>query len=179
MKAILFFLASALLPCLANAQQAQRITGKVTDGNLSPIESGYNIILLSPRDSNLKQPMWYAYSGFDFTLPYGFKLNTTARYFTKGLENVFYFDPVFRLDAGIRKSFLNNKRTANIQWNDLFKTDGMNTYTTLNNRYIGYQYYFDRSVISLSLTYRFRSQKSKYQSRSSISPESERIKGLD
>jgi hypothetical protein len=128
---------------------------------------------------NLKQPMWYAYSGLDFTLPYGFKLNTTLRYFTKGLENVFYFDPVFRLDAGLRKSFLSNKLTASIQWNDLFKTDGMNTYTTINNRYIGYRYYFDRSVISLSLTYHFSSQKSRYQSRSSITPESERIKGLD
>ncbi|MDR1624183.1 MAG: outer membrane beta-barrel family protein [Tannerellaceae bacterium] len=128
---------------------------------------------------DLKQPMWYAYSGFDFTLPYRFKLNTTIRYFTKGLENVFYFDPVFRMDAGIRKSFLNNKLTANILWNDLFKTDKMKTYTTINNRYTGYQYYLDRSVISLSLTYRFSSQKSRYQSRSSISSESERIKGLD
>jgi hypothetical protein len=128
---------------------------------------------------DLKQPMWYAYSGFDVTLPYGFKLNTTVRYFTKGLENVFYFDPVFRMDAGIWKSFLNNKLTANILWNDLFKTDKMNTYTTINNRYIGYRYYFDRSVISLSLTYRFSSQKSRYQSRSSIRSESERIKGLD
>ncbi|MDR3140192.1 MAG: outer membrane beta-barrel family protein [Tannerellaceae bacterium] len=128
---------------------------------------------------DLKQPMWYAYSGFDFALPYGFKLNATIRYFTKGLENVFYFDPVFRMDAGILKSFLNNKLTATILWNDLFKTDGMNTYSTINNRYIGYQYYFDRSVISLSLVYRFSSQKSRYQSRSSINPESERIKGLD
>jgi hypothetical protein len=128
---------------------------------------------------DLKQPMWYAYSGFDITLPCGFKLNTTVRYFTKGLENVFYFDPVFRMDAGVRKSFLNNKLTANILWNDLFKTDRMNTYTTINNRYIGYQYYFDRSVISFSLTYRFSSRKSIYQSRSSIGSESERIKGPD
>jgi hypothetical protein len=128
---------------------------------------------------DLKQPMWYAYSGFDVTLPCGFKLNTTVRYFTKGLENVFYFDPVFRIDAGIRKSFLSNKLTANILWNDLFKTDRMNTYTTINNRYIGYQYYFDRSVISFSLTYRFSSQKSRYQSRSSIGSESERIKGSE
>lgn len=127
---------------------------------------------------NLKQPMWYAYSGFDFTLPYGLKLNTNIRYFTKGLENVFYFDPVFRMDAGIRKSFLNNKLTASVLWNDIFQTDDMNTYTTINNRYIGYHYYYDRSVASLSLTYRFSSQKSKYQSRSSIHEENQRIKNL-
>lgn len=126
----------------------------------------------------LKQPMWYAYSGFDFSLPYGFKINTNIRYFTKGLENVFYFDPVFRMDAGVRKSLLNDKLIASILWNDIFRTDDMNTYTTINNRYIGYRYYFDRSVISFSLTYRFSTQKIKYQSRSSIGSESQRIKGL-
>jgi hypothetical protein len=129
--------------------------------------------------SNLKRPMWYAYSGFDFTLPYGFKLNTNIRYFTKGLENVFYFDPVFRMDAGIRKSFLNDKLTASVMWNDIFRTDDMNTYTTINNRYIGYHYYYDRSMVSFSLTCRFSSQKSKYQSRSSINEENQRIKNLD
>lgn len=128
---------------------------------------------------NLKQPMWYAYSGFEFNLPYSFKLNTNIRYFTKGVENIFYFDPVFRMDAGIRKSFLKDKLTASIMWNDIFHTDNMNTYTTINNRYIGYNYYFDRSSLSFSLTYRFSSQKSKYRSRSAIGTESQRIKGLD
>ncbi|WP_352423775.1 TonB-dependent receptor [Proteiniphilum sp.] len=128
--------------------------------------------------ANLKQPMWYAYSGFDFTLPYGFKVNANIRYFTKGLENVFYFDPVFRMDIGIRKSFSSDKLTAGIIWNDVFRTDDMTTYTTLNNRYIGYHYYYDRQLVNFSLTYRFSSQKSKYQSRSSINEESKRIKNL-
>jgi len=129
--------------------------------------------------SNLKRPMWYAYSGFDFTLPYGFKLNTNIRYFTKGLENVFYFDPVFRMDASVRKSFLNDKLTAGVMWNDIFRTDDMNTYTTINNRHIGYHYYYDRSMVSFSLTYRFSGRKSKYQSRSSINEENRRIKNLN
>ncbi len=129
--------------------------------------------------SNLKQPMWYAYSGFDFSLPHGFKLSKNIRYFTKGVENIFYFDPVFRMDASVRKSFLKDKLTASIMWNDIFHTDNMNTYTTINNRYIGYNYYFDRSVLSFSFAYRFSTQKSKYQSRSAISTESQRIKNLD
>jgi hypothetical protein len=129
--------------------------------------------------SNLKQAMWYAYSGFDFNLPSGFKLNTNIRYFTKGVENIFYFDSLFRMDASMRKSFLKDKLIAHIMWNDIFQTDKMNTYTTINNRYIGYNYYFDRSVLSFSITYRFSSQKSRYQSRSSISTESQRIKNPD
>lgn len=128
---------------------------------------------------NLKRPMWYAYAGSDFTLPYGFKLSSNIRYYTKGLENIFYFDPVFRMDAGIRKSFLKDKLTASIMWNDIFRTDDMNTYTTINNQYIGYHYYYDRSMVSFSLTYRFSKQKSKYQSRSSINEENQRIKNLE
>lgn len=54
----------------------------------------------------------------------------------------------------------------------------MTTYTTLNNRYIGCHYYYDRQLVNFSLTYRFSSQKSKYQSRSSINEESKRIKNL-
>lgn len=148
----------------------------------SYLSSGLIYTITNDKNSgvgNLKRPMWYAYSGFDFTLPYGFKLNTNIRYFTKGLENVFYFDPVFRMDAGIRKSFLSDKLTASIMWNDIFRTDDMNTYTTINNRYIGYHYYYDRSMVSFSLTYRFNSQKSKYQSRSSINDENRRIKNLN
>lgn len=129
--------------------------------------------------SNLKQPMWYAYSGFDLSLPHGYKLSTNIRYFTKGVENIFYFDPVFRMDASVRKSFLKDKLTASIMWNDIFRTDNMNTYTSINNRYIKYSYYFDLSILSFSITYRFSTQKSKYQSRSAISTESQRIKNLD
>ena len=64
-------------------------------------------------------------------------------------------------------------------WNDIFKTDDMNTYTTINNRYIGYNYYFDRSTLSFSLSYRFNTQKSKYRSHSSIGTEKQRIKNFD
>ena len=128
---------------------------------------------------DFKQPMGYAYSGFDFSLPHGCKLNANFRYFTKGLENVFYFDPVFRMDAGVRKSFLKEQLTASILWNDIFRTDDMNTYSTINNRYIGYHYYYDFSAVSFSLTYRFKSLKSKYQSHSSINEENQRIKKLD
>jgi hypothetical protein len=68
MKANLFFPVLALLPCLASGQQVQRITGKVTDANNSLIESGYNIVLLSPQDSSI-------YKG-DFFLDPDFSIET-------------------------------------------------------------------------------------------------------
>jgi hypothetical protein len=64
MKVNLFFLTFALLPCLANAQQPQTITGKVTDANNSLIESGYNIVLLSPQDSSIYKGDFFLTSDF-------------------------------------------------------------------------------------------------------------------
>lgn len=141
------------------------------------------IIITNSNDKNtniinLSKPMWYAYSGVNANLPYQIKIGTNIRYFTKGVENIFYFDPVFRMDLNLQKSFYNDKLAITLSWNDIFRTDKMNTYTTLNNRYIRYNYYYDQSVMQLSLSYRFRSAKSKYNSKSAINEERERIKGL-
>ncbi len=141
------------------------------------------VILTNSNDkmtniTDLSKPMWYAYSGINANLPYRINIGTNIRYFTKGVENIFYFDPVFRMDLNLQKSFFNDKLSTTLSWNDIFRTDKMNTYTTLNNRYIRYNYYYDQSVIQLSLSYRFRSAKSKYISKSAINEEQNRIKGL-
>ncbi len=125
---------------------------------------------------NMNKPMWYAYPGTDFTLPGNFKLGINVKYFTKGVENIFYFDPVFRTDLSLQKSFMKGKLNATILWNDVFKSDKMNTYTTLNEQYIRYHYYYDQSLVQLSLTYKFSSSKAKYKSKSAINAETERIK---
>jgi hypothetical protein len=127
---------------------------------------------------NLNKPMWYLYGGFNANLPYNFRFNTTINYFTKGVENIFYFDPVFRMDISLQRNFFNNKLSASLLWNDVFSSDKMNTYTTLKNRHILYHYYFDQSVVQLSLTYRFRAAKAGYRSKSAIDAEKNRIKGL-
>ena len=127
---------------------------------------------------DLHRHMWYIYTDFNIDLAYGFKLGSNIRYYTKGVENIFYFDPVFRMDMNLQRNFLNNKLTASLLWNDLFSSDGMNTYATLNDRHIRYNYYFDRSSIQLSLTYHFKPSKIKYKSKSTIEDEKSRIKNM-
>lgn len=141
------------------------------------------VILTNTNDKmanivDLNKPMWYAYSGVNANLPYKIKFGTNVRYFTKGVENIFYFDPVFRMDLSLQKTFCNDKLSTTLSWNDVFRSDKMNTYTTLNERYIRYNYYYDQSVVQLSISYRFRSAKTKYKSKSAIKSEERRIKGF-
>jgi hypothetical protein len=130
------------------------------------------------NSTQYKKNMWYLYSGIGVNLPYDIKIGADVRYFTKGLENIFYFDPVFRMDLNFRKTFLNNKLNLTLLWNDVFSSDKMNTYTTLGKRHILYNYYFDQSVVQLSLTYHFKVPKLKYKSKSGIETEKNRIKAL-
>jgi hypothetical protein len=127
---------------------------------------------------DLNKPMWYFYGGINANLPYNFMFGTNIRYYTKGVENIFYFDPVFRMDISLQRNFFKNKLTATLLWNDIFSSDRMNTYTTISNRHILYNYYFDQSVIQLSIAYRFKAAKTKYKSKSGIDSERERIKGF-
>jgi hypothetical protein len=139
----------------------------------------YNIS--NDKNSNIKDmkhPMWYAYSGIDIKLPYNIKFTTSIQYFTKGIENIFYFDPVFRMDMGLNKTLMNKKLEFGLMWNDIFKSDKMNTYTTINTRSIYYNYYYDVSIVNLTVSYKFNTKKSKENLRSTIESERQRIKDI-
>ncbi|MDL2214569.1 TonB-dependent receptor [Dysgonomonas sp. OttesenSCG-928-M03] len=109
-------------------------------------------------DLSLNQTLWYGTLNMDFSLPLGIKLNSNHRYFTKGLMNVFYFKPSYRMDMSLKKSFLKDSFTAVFIWNDIFRTDKMKTYTTMNEKDVAYNYSYDQSMVSLSLTYKFNFQ---------------------
>lgn len=102
---------------------------------------------------SMKQTLWYATANLDFNLPFGIKFNTNHRYFTKGLMYVFYFKPSYRADISLKRTFLKDKLSAVLIWNDIFKTDKMKTYTDMNNNPVTYNYSYDQSTISLSVTY--------------------------
>lgn len=105
---------------------------------------------------NLSRPLWYASLSTDFKLPYKVELNTNYRYFTKGLYNAFYFKPVFRMDASLRRKFLDNKLTATLLWNDVFHSDKMKTHTKMNGHGVSYNYDYDLSIISFAVSYNFK-----------------------
>lgn len=125
---------------------------------------------------NLSKLMWYLYINMNINLCRDFSFATNIRYFTKGVENVFYFDPVFRMDISVQRSFLDKKLLLTLSWDDVFKSDKMKTYTTIGDRNIIYKYYFDKSVIRFSVSYKFNLSKGKYKRH--VDPEKYRIKGL-
>lgn len=100
-----------------------------------------------------EQTLWYATANIDVNLPFDIKFNTNQRYFTKGLMYIFNFKPSYRADLSLKRSFLDKKLTAVFMWNDIFKTDKMKTYSTMNDKRISYNYSYDQSIVSLSLTY--------------------------
>lgn len=129
----------------------------------------------------LKSPMVYVYSILNFNLPYGFKIGTNIRYFSKGLQNIFYFDSVYRQDLQLQKSVWADRIKLSLSWNDIFHSDKMHTYTQIGDRYIGYSYYHDQSYIQLSISINLKGKKNEPKPKtitSGIQSEINRIKSL-
>ncbi len=80
------------------------------------------------------------------------------------------------MDISVQRSFLDKKLLLTLSWDDVFKSDKMKTYTTIGDRNIIYKYYFDKSVIRFSVSYKFNLFKGKYKRH--VDPEKYRIKGL-
>lgn len=127
---------------------------------------------------DLKQPMWYCYSGLDANLPWGLKLGTNIGYYTKGVSGVFIAEPMFRMDAGISRRFLGDKLNVTLSWNDIFRSAKISSYSTMEGRYLHYSFYNDHSFVQLSVSFRFNNIRDTFKSRSSIDSETQRIKGL-
>jgi len=104
---------------------------------------------------SISQTLWYATFNININLPYQMFLNSNHRYFTKGIMNVFYFDPAYRMDLSLKKLLMKKKLSIVCTWNDVFKTDKMKTYTTMNERHVAYNYSYDQASISLSISYNF------------------------
>ena len=141
------------------------------------------LIYTNTRDSrlvgtNLKHPMWYCYSGLDMNLPWNLKLNTNIGYYTKGVVNVFTAEPMFRMDAGISRRFLDDKLNVSLSWNDIFHSAKTSSYSMMDNRYLHYSFYNDQSFVQLAVSFRINGVKGTFKSRSAIENETERIKGL-
>lgn len=127
---------------------------------------------------DLKQPMWYCYSGLDLNLPWNLKLNTNIGYYTKGVVNVFTAEPMFRMDAGLSRRFFGDKLNISLSWNDIFHSAKTSSYSMMSNRYLHYSFYNDQSFVQLSVNFSFNGIKNPFKSRSGIEADRERIKGL-
>lgn len=128
-------------------------------------------------DLYIDNTMYYIQSNLNFKIPKNIELGCDLRYSSRGLENIFYYDPIFRCDLTLKKSFFDKRLSVTFAWKDIFKSDWMNTYTHYKNNFVGYKYYSDKSVLQLSIVYKFVKNKIKNANlNNSISTELERIK---
>ncbi len=104
---------------------------------------------------SLNQTLWYATFNLNLNLPFDMYLNINNRYFTKGIMNVFYFDPAYRMDLSLKKIFLKKRLSVVLSWDDVFKTDKLDTYTIMGDRHVSYNYSYDPSFIGISVSYNF------------------------
>lgn len=89
-----------------------------------------------------------------FTLPKKFTAELTAFYTSPSLGGIYMLRTYFQADAGIRKSFLNNRLNAVLSCRDIFRTDRYWAYSIYGPTNIRYDHRPDSRRINLALTYR-------------------------
>lgn len=149
-----------------------QVGGQYTDNNIS-------IDGTSRLDGiNLKRPMWYCYAGLDMNLPWKLNLTANIGYYTKGVANVFTANPMFRMDAGLSRRFINDKLKVSLSWNDIFHSAEISSYSSMSNRTLHYSFYNDQSFVQLAVSFTINDIKAPSAQSTVNDNYRDRIKGL-
>ena len=123
----------------------------------------------------ISRPMWYFSSYHNLDLPMGISLHGTLNYYTGGVNGIYEFQRKYTVDAGIKKTFMDNKLSLSMDWNDIFNTDTDKSSTNVQGLYMEHKGFYDRSYISLKIAYKFSNYKDIFRSRSVSKEERNRI----
>lgn len=99
----------------------------------------------------------------DFTLPLGFVLSCNFRYQSDAQETFYELKSWKRLDAGLRKSFLNNNLRLNLMVYDIFDWVKEHNYLQINHLKWNAEKKTETRYATLSITYLFNNYKKKYR----------------
>lgn len=140
------------------------------------ITLGINKQWLTLNGINYNRPIFSYYFDNMITLPKGFSITLNMRGQTQGNIHTNHFDATwFVLDASVNKSFFNKSLQLRLSATDIFNTRNndwtMDTYGVWVNK----QQSYDNRGVSLSLTYRFQPQESKYKGKSASEAEMNRL----
>ncbi len=119
--------------------------------------------------------MGYVYSYNGFTLPRGFNLSVIYQYNTSGMNGIIYYSPRHLVNASLNKSFLNDKLSFTLQYDDVLRSGKQKARTEISGIQLAQQADYDTSFVSLSLRYKFGSGK-KYDVKENSKDELKRIK---
>ncbi len=98
-----------------------------------------------------------------FSLPAGFIFRLDGYYYSGGSRGNMDYEPRGSLDAGLMKAFLKNTLVLSLQGKDLFQWMNHDVRQEMNGLAIKRYTRGDSRSVSLTLTWRFNSQKKRYQ----------------
>ncbi len=121
------------------------------------------------------KPQVYVQTGFNFKLPSSINFDILFQYITSGVMGVWYYNDIYNLDLSLQKSFFKNKFDVTITYNDIFNSSGIETFANYHNKYLSYKDYGNKSLLKLTLSYKFNVLKSKFERNIGIDSERNRI----
>ena len=124
----------------------------------------------------------FSYNGFSqhtFNLPGDFTAELSGFYSGPGVwGGVFEYDPIWTVNAGLQRRFLNEALNVKLSFNDIFRTQGWRGRTAFNGQTGTGRGRWDSRNVALALSYRFGNQKVKSRSRETgLGKEGERVGG--
>ncbi|MCC8173866.1 MAG: outer membrane beta-barrel family protein, partial [Odoribacter sp.] len=125
---------------------------------------------------NSSRGMFYAFSSQNFNLPKNFTFSFSYQYNSSGLNGIFTYDKRHVLNAGVSKSFLNDKLSLTLRYNDIFKGDKQRLRVDLKDMDFVYKAKYDASYFTFSVRYKFGTSLRKYVVKENTKEELKRIK---
>lgn len=122
------------------------------------------------------KPMAYVYSYNAFSLPRGFNLSVIYQYNSTGITGTIYHDKRHIVNAALNKSFMNDRLSLSMQYDDIFKGDKQKAWTDASGIAVSWYANYDTSFISLSLHYKFGKSTKKYDMKENSKEELKRIR---
>ncbi len=130
--------------------------------NLSGVYSINKANFGEGREINVRHPNFTFYQQHSFQLPKGFSFELSGFYSTKQVwGGTFIIDPMWSMDLGVQKKFLDGKLNVKLSVKDLFNTQGWTSESNFGGQYLKGQGNWESQQVKLNLTYRFGNNKVK------------------
>lgn len=148
--------------------------GKIIDGfgGNQFIRNAYNAEYLGTKFNQAKWN-WLAYFQVNANLPAGLKLELNGWYITRFLNEFFTIEPLGSIDAGISKSFWNDRARISLSANDIFYTEKSHVTVDFADIIVDFREREDSRNFRLTFSYQFGNTKVKSSRRRELGVESE------
>jgi hypothetical protein len=119
-------------------------------------EMSYAVIKYRFQDFSNNQGSAQLQSSQNFTLPGRIKANLTGSYFSRFAQGNIIIDGYYRIDAGVQKSFWQDRFVARVAVNDMFNSERIYSRIMYAHYNISSREKQQTQTVALQLTYNFR-----------------------